>query len=376
MSIHNGIDLHFSQTYAQARQKFLAAADRAGLPVQKLLHPCAGRDGEMLSTDVVRDGPSNTHSLLVISSACHGVEGFCGSGVQVEMLHDDEWRRFAHDSGVAVLYVHALNPYGFSWWRRTTQENVDLNRNFVDFNAPLPRNVAYDEIASLVVSSAWPPSEAVSAAIDRYVREHGQAAFQSAVTGGQYHHPDGLFYGGRKPSWSHTTAWQIFSAHASSVRFLAWIDIHTGLGPSGHGERIFGGRHEAAALQRARSWWGEKLTVLDDGSSASSPLTGTLWQMPHEVCPQAQYTSIGLEFGTVSLDRMIDALRADQWLHLNPDAGCEARASIKQQIRDAFYTDTPTWKRQIVEQAKECAMQAVRGLAGEQQRLRNVAEKP
>ena len=29
-------------------------------------------------------------------------------------------------SGAAVLYLHALNPYGFSWWRRTTHEIVVL----------------------------------------------------------------------------------------------------------------------------------------------------------------------------------------------------------------------------------------------------------
>ena len=65
---------------------------------------------------------------------------------------------------VAVLYIHALNPYGFSWWRRTTHENVDLNRNFRDFGAPLPRNEAYDEIADLLVPQAWPPDAATAQA--------------------------------------------------------------------------------------------------------------------------------------------------------------------------------------------------------------------
>jgi hypothetical protein len=70
------------------------------------------------------------------------VEGFCGSGVQVFALHDQEWRDLAHAEGVAVLYIHALNPYGFSHLRRATHENVDLNRNFHDFSLPLPVNAA------------------------------------------------------------------------------------------------------------------------------------------------------------------------------------------------------------------------------------------
>ena len=38
--------------------------------------------------DVVRDGDPGADSLLLLSSACHGVEGFCGSGIQVAILRD------------------------------------------------------------------------------------------------------------------------------------------------------------------------------------------------------------------------------------------------------------------------------------------------
>ena len=64
----------------------------------------------MLALDVARDGPASARSLLVVSSACHGVEGFCGSGVQVALLDDEDWHRAAQDAGVAVLYLHGLNP--------------------------------------------------------------------------------------------------------------------------------------------------------------------------------------------------------------------------------------------------------------------------
>ena len=40
---------------------------------------------------VARDGPANAPAVLVVSSACHGLEGFCGSGVQVALLGDAAW---------------------------------------------------------------------------------------------------------------------------------------------------------------------------------------------------------------------------------------------------------------------------------------------
>ena len=82
----------FSKSYAEARQKFLKAAQAAGLTVDSNIHPLKGRDGEELAMDVVLDGAPDAKQLLIISSACHGVEGYCGSGVQVFALHDAEWR--------------------------------------------------------------------------------------------------------------------------------------------------------------------------------------------------------------------------------------------------------------------------------------------
>ena len=172
----------FSTSYAKARVKFLEAAATAGLPIESHNHPLPGRDGETLAMDVARDGAMDADKLLIVSSACHGVEGYCGSGVQVFALHDDEWRAKARAQGVAVLYVHALNPYGFSHIRRTTHENVDLNRNFQDFSKPLPVNGGYRLLGPLLMPEQWPPDAANQAAIGQFVQTHGVAATQAALS--------------------------------------------------------------------------------------------------------------------------------------------------------------------------------------------------
>ncbi len=358
-----GASAAFSQSYADARSKFLDAAEAAGLDVQSHLHPLLGRDGETLAMDVVRDGPADASRVLLISSACHGVEGYCGSGVQVTLLGDAAFRAAARESGVALLYIHALNPYGFSWWRRTTHENVDLNRNFHDFSQPLPHNAGYDELAALLVPPTWPPADAVETGIARYVAEHGMAALQAAVSGGQHSHPEGLFYGGVNPTWSNITLRHVLREHGRHAQRLGWIDLHTGLGPSGHGERIFACRDDAQALARARAWWGDQITSTYDGSSTSAPLTGLMWLAAYQDCPQAEYTGIALEYGTAPLMDVIAALRADQWLENHPEAPEAQREQIKRQLRDAFYTDTDRWKEQVLAQAIDAAQQAVRGLS-------------
>ena len=354
---------HFAPTYAEARARFLAAADAAGLDVHSHRHPLLGHDGEELAMDVARFGPPDAPGLLLLSSACHGVEGFCGSGVQGALLADATFHEQAQRAGVAVLYVHALNPYGFSWWRRTTHENVDLNRNWQDFSRPLPGNAGYDEIAHLLLPAHWPPTPEVDAALADWVARHGQRALQTALSAGQYSHPQGLFFGGHAPTWSQQTLRHVLQEHGRRCTQLAWIDLHTGLGPAGHGERIFAGRDDATALARARGWWGSGVTSIYDGSSSSALLTGLMWNAAYEECEQAQYTGLALEYGTLPLEQITAALREDQWFENHPEAPHAQRAAARQRMRDAFYTDTPWWKQRIVEQGLEAARQALAGLA-------------
>lgn len=354
---------HFSQSYAEARSKFLAAAQGRGLEVHSHVHPLAGRDGEELALDVVRDGPADAERVLIVSSGCHGVEGFCGSGVQVALLEDDAWRAAAAGAGVAVLYVHAVNPYGFSWWRRVTDENVDLNRNVHDFGRTLPANPGYDELAPLLVPEHWPPTLRVRLGVLHFMLTRGKRALQAAVSAGQYDHPRGLFFGGREPTWSNRTMRGVLREHGTRCERLAWIDLHTGLGPSGHGERILVGRDDAETARRAREWWGADVTSIYDGSSVSARVSGMLCLAAYDECPQAQFAAIAMEYGTQPPLKVLDALRAEQWLENHPEAGEDQRRAIKRALRDAFYTDTDGWKRQVVEQGREVARQALDGLA-------------
>jgi hypothetical protein len=360
------VSQHFFQTYFEARAQFLSAAEDAGMHVQSHMHPLRGRDGEALAMDVTLLGSKDSKALLLISSACHGAEGFCGSGAQIALLRDGDFFAAQRASGVAVLFIHALNPYGFSWWRRTTHENVDLNRNFQDFTQPLPQNKGYDEIAGWVVPHAWPPSEAVNAQTQQFIASHGLPALQAAISGGQYAHPQGIFYGGVNPTWSNLILRHVLRDHGQQCRRLGWIDLHSGLGPSGVAERIFAGSEDAVAMARARTWWGQgkdHVTSIYDGSSSSPQLTGLMWTAAAQECPQAEYTGIALEYGTVPPLEMLAALRADQWLENHPDAPQAQREQIKTQIRDAFYTDTDVWKAAVVRQAHEAALQGLKGLS-------------
>ena len=131
-----------------------------------------------------------------------------------------------------------------------------------------------------------------------------------------------------------------------------------------NGERIFACRDDAAALQRARAWWGDDVTSIYDGSSSSARLVGLMWSVADDECAQAEYTGIALEYGTLPLPEMLEALRGAQWLENHPEVGdTPQRQEVERRMRAAFYTETPEWKQRIVEQGVQAGHQAVQGLA-------------
>jgi hypothetical protein len=352
----------FSHTYASARKRFFEAAQAHGLEVKSYKHRMPGRDQETLAMDVVLDGAPDADRLLVVSSGVHGVEGFCGSGVQVFALHDEEFRARARERGVALLYIHAVNPYGFSHIRRVTYENVDLNRNFCDFSKPLPVNLGYPALHPLLLPKEWPPTWGNKAKLAWLMWRQGKRAVQTAVSAGQYQFPDGLFFGGKEPTWSNQTLRKVVRSYAAHARHIAWIDLHTGLGPAGKGERILSARNDAHGLADAQKMWGNDVTSFFQESSVSATVSGAMLEAMRQECAQAVFNAISIEYGTQALDEVLAALRAEQWLHRNPRAPAVKKQAIKRQMLDAFFTDTDAWKEQVVSQAREAMLQSVAGI--------------
>ena len=361
-------DDYFATDYGDARRKFLAACRTAGAAVESHRNPAPGPDGAALYTDVARIGPKTAARVLLIISGTHGAEGFAGSAIQVGLLDPaGPLHRPANKSpDVAVVFVHALNPHGFAWLRRVTEDNVDLNRNFVDHAAgDYPSTPGYDALAAALTPPAW--DDATIAATGRvlqdYADAHGLLAMQAAVCGGQYGHPTGLFYGGRAPTWSRHTLERIVATELSGVRLCGSIDVHTGLGPYGYGEPIAMHAHGSAGLAQVQAWYGDTVTSPDGGTSSSPVVAGHLGTGLERAAPATRWANIALEFGTQSVDDVLQALRADTWLHHHGDVASAHGQAIKGQIRAAFYGDESAWKAKVWARGAELASRALAGLA-------------
>ena len=354
----------FAATYSEAREKFLAAARIAGAATSRYDNPVKGPGGESLSTDVARLGPDDASKVVVAISSTHGVEGYCGSGFQVDWLATVGAAALPKDT--AVLFIHAINPYGFAWTRRVTEEGNDLNRNYVDHSKPYPVNEGYLEIADWLVPSDFSDAgvKAADAKLAAYRKKVGDVAYYRAVSGGQYSHPDGMFFGGGGPSWSNRTLHAIADRFLKGRRDVAVIDFHTGLGPYGYGEPITHYDIDSPGSRRVRAFWGESVTESKRGQTASQARDGLghygLNRLLRE--PETRLTMCTLEFGTFDRESGQKAFRADHWLHKYGDPLGKEAEPVRAAMRRQFYPDTDDWKEAVLFRGHQVMRQAIAGV--------------
>jgi len=357
----------FAADYPSARARFLAAAARAGARVDVFVDDgVRAPGGGSLTTDVAVVGPADAAAALLVISGTHGPEGFIGSAAQVALL--DAIATCAAAPPVRIVLVHAINPYGFAHLTRTTENNVDLNRNFIDWSAGAPANPAYAEVHAALCPSVWTPEALAAADAARlaWIERHGHDAFVDMTSRGQYSHADGLNYGGSGPEWSNRTLEAIVHRHLSAVERIALIDWHTALGERGEPFFLCFNEPGGPAWERACGWWGRDRveTRSGFGGAARPKYTGLLFHGVQRYAAYADVTGAVIEFGTVSNDDARRALQADRYLRFGDGAASDARrAALREQVLEAFSPQSLAWKRSTLGHAIAIQHATLAGLA-------------
>ncbi len=348
----------FSQSYAEARSKFLEVA---GPRVKNYFHSDGkGPAGEDLYLDVAVLGSPDASRILAVGCGTHGIEGYPGSAALTHWLRSGGAKRIPADT--AVVFLHAHNPWGFAHKTRVTEENVDLNRNFVDFGAPLPRNPGYEEVHKITTPARWDESSvaAVFQRLAEFRRRVGEQAFSDAFNGGQYTHRDGVYFGGEREQWSNRTFRAAVSGFLSNAKKIAFIDLHTGIGP--RYDHIYLCFHPPGSpgYEWARAWWGER-AVNREGVThkALAVYSGLLIDAFEAMLATAELTTLVVEFGTLERERVQRAALLQRWLRFHGPGTRELLCEYE----EAYYPSEPRWRTAVLEQSQELLDRGVRGVS-------------
>jgi len=361
---HNTIQAndHFSSDYQSAREKFLAAAKEQEW---KLAHyPLKNFAAEMdttLSCDVAIGPVVDTDYAVIVSSGLHGVEGFFGSAVQHAWIERYQPERKQQPR---MIFLHALNPYGFAMLRRCDAENIDVNRNFVldptDFRGHHPLYARLDAL----LNPQRPPSrfEFFRAKTLVPILRFGYPALLQALAEGQYDFPKGLFFGGQRPSWTRQLLEQNLTNWIGECSRIVHIDFHTGLGKWGTHQLLV----DYTPMDVERQWLHQHLgshRPLELSSRAAAYVTrGSVgaWCRHHH--PGRHYIYACAEFGTCSQQKIIATLRRENQAYHWAEPDDPRTQQVKNALKDAFCPPANQWRQVALQSGLDIIAAAVDGL--------------
>jgi Protein of unknown function (DUF2817) len=328
------VSLFEPETYERAREEFLAAAEGAGLRTMRLRMPVEGMSELFIDLALCARDPVN---CLLHFSGVHGIEGYCGSRIQRELM------KSLPESGPSLLFVHAVNPYGMALYRRANAENVDLNRNF---SAEKPENPDY----RLFRFFLEPPSRgaflpgllhglAMRAAL-------GKARANQAVAGGQADFPTGLFFTGRSLQRELASLAEFLRAHLSGAQRIVAIDLHTGLGRYGQ-ETLFADadRGEAGPAFFAKAFG----RAMDQPGPENYRNHGRFSDLLRKALPGARHYFVLQEFGTLSPVPVLNALRRENFDWQRRPRNASPPPRVRDAMLAAFDPADPAWRKKTLE---------------------------
>ncbi len=350
----------FPVSYAAARKRWLVQLNKLPCLSKCLPYPCdgTGPEGEQLITDTVWIGTEDASRVLILIGGTHGIEGFAGSAVQIDMLALLAEGLVVIPANTAVLMIHALTPWGYAWQRRCDADGVDLNRNSVDFSRPLPENKDYELIKDTLYLA-----DAAQRQIDlaEFEQQYGRVALEKAISAGQYSDPSGPFYGGKAPAHGSLVCEDLMRRYGLQDRDLAVVDLHTGLGSYGYGEIICDHQPDSTGTRVAQNWYGDSVALPLLGTSTSVPKTGLLDYAWHAIMNERS-CYVTLEFGTFSTDQLFEILLRDHQLWAQ-SGNEQARLEHSKIMRRHFCPSDRAWQEMVLFRARQVIAQGLSGVS-------------
>ena len=352
----------FSETYKEARARFRAHVQERQGDISSYALSVRSPTGEELTIDVGRIGPSDAERALIVSSGTHGVEGFFGSAVQLAALR----RLTTHmiPPQIALIMIHAVNPFGFAHLRRVNEDNIDLNRNFIGADDVYKGADPGYVMMNTLLNPTTPPQRfdfflgRALAAIAR----HGFTSLKSSIAQGQYEYPRGLFFGGQGPSESARVILENLPSWVGAAQQVTHLDLHTGLGK--WGSYVIAGDRDLNEIA-----WERLAQTFGRAHVQSLHEEGVLYQIRGEftagckrLFPHITYDPILAEFGTYPPLKVLAALRREnQATHVCASDDPRLR-DARLHLKEMFAPARATWRRRVVQRGVHIVDQALSAL--------------
>ena len=339
------------------RNQLLQLAQSSNLKHKSVLHSLKGPHGEDLFTDYFYTEAKSKNTVIHLSGL-HGVEGYFGDLVQQDIL-----KLLAKDSQLPfqLVIVHAVNPYGMAWCRRTNAKNVDLNRNSLKiYDIP---NSHFERFSPFLDTNAdWGSIEALLGVFVGFYTVGPKQMIQS-VACGQTDFPMSVFYAGSKLQPELESLKATLLEIVPIENHLVVMDVHTGLGSHGQESLIVDGPDSQDEIQFFEKVF-QKKTIVPGKTRGIYQANGTIANLFYDDWNRDHVRYVCEEFGTRAFPVVLKALMKDNYLHhwqpdLTHEEKLKAWSDVSSRMLYAFFPEEQAWRSKCVATGVERFQQLV-----------------
>jgi hypothetical protein len=358
---------YFQESYDECRQSFLEEARKiAGQYDQAEMFSInvPSQVDQELFIDLLYLPPiDSTGKLLVLSSGVHGVEGFAGSAVQQMLLREQLSSEVLSEMG--VLLIHAVNPYGFKYSRRVSENNVDLNRGSETDPALFEsKNPGYGTLYDMLNPQGKFSKGSLRSqffymiAIGKMLKE-SMSTLRQAILQGQYEYPEGVYFGGTTFEPQIDSLQTILPDYFANYETILEIDLHTGYGAR-RVLHLFPNPVDNAEIKRKTESVFEGHTIDWGDSGDFYTISGGFADaFLRKINPDATYLYMVFEWGTFDSQKTFGSLKSLQKI-LNENQGHhhgykneKQEQKVKKEIVEAYYSSSDAWRSEVIESGRD-----------------------
>lgn len=356
---------YFRESYDESRRAFITEGARLTKKYKGVIHTSfnvPSKSDNNLTVDMLYlPAQKIRKNIIIISSGVHGVEGYAGSAVQrmimAELIKDENL------ANTGYLFIHSMNPYGFKYNRRVTENNVDMNRNSsIDNELYKTVNEGYPAVSDLInpvgkVDTGSPGNIFFEQKSIIKIISASMPVLRQAILQGQYQFPKGVYYGGAEPEPQIKSIAPFIKKFTAGYSLVMNIDLHTGYGERGT-LHLFPNPVKDLKIRSMmeKIFEGNRIDWADTGDFYT--VTGDFTGYLEKLLPGVVFIPMAFEYGTLDSQTTVGSIKS---LHITllENQGFnygykseEEKIKVQKNFKDMYFPSSPAWRTKVISDSR------------------------
>ena len=355
---------YFYTSYEQVREHLkerVESLENEGVVVEYKTHAIDASD-DLYIDNIYLPSTQNQTNLIVLTTGVHGIEGYIGS-VMLDVFFEEIYPNIDTNT-TGILIVANINPYGMKYMRRYNENNVDLNRNFIEdwSTFDLSSNTEYPKVDKFLqptgkMGNGFWHEVGFYFSLAKEAIFKGADTITNALLTGQYEYEQGVYYGGNGDEASTTYLKGVFSECIDGeYENIVHIDIHSGYGPR-YDMVIFNSVQDPTLEEDAKEMFQYDYIIAqnsDDFYVTYGDTTDYFYRLLKSKNSTKTLYSTCFEFGTIG-DGTLDSILSLKYTvdenrqHWYPTNNKITQEIVKQNYLELFYPTETNWRLSAIE---------------------------